>query len=359
MRMSALAFVRPDILRLAAYVPGEQPRDRRYIKLNTNENPYPPSPRVLDALRLAVNADLRLYPDPMADALRNKAEDVYGIPMAQILAGNGSDDLLTMVMRTCVGPGDQVVYASPTYSLYKTLVAIQGGTAVEVPFPHDFALPLDRLGERGQKVTIVCNPNAPSGTFTPVGVIDDLAQRLRGLLVVDEAYVDFADDTALCLVHRRPNVLVLRTFSKSFALCGLRVGLAFGSPDVIAALTKVKDSYNVNRLGIVAAGAALEDLEWMRESVAKVRSTRRLLTQGLQDLGFQCLPSEANFVLARRPGVDLAPLQARLKADGLLVRHFATRELCDALRITVGTGEEIDVLLASDAMHRDFAFRGV
>jgi histidinol-phosphate aminotransferase len=258
-----------------------------------------------------------------------------------------------MIMRACAGPGDRIVYATPTYSLYETLVAIQGGVAVEVPFPYDFALPIDRLGEQGQKVTIVCNPNAPSGTFTPVSVIDDLARRLQGLLVVDEAYIDFGGDTALPLVHRYPNVLVLRTFSKSFALCGLRVGLAFGSPDVITALAKVKDSYNVNRLGIVAAQAALDDHAWMIESVAKVRSTRRLLTERLRELRFQCLPSHANFVMARRPGVDLAPLQARLKDEGVLVRHFATRELRDALRITVGTPEEIDVLLACDAMRPD------
>jgi len=347
---SALPFVRPDIQRLAAYVPGEQPHDRRYIKLNTNENPYPPSPRVLDALRSAINADLRLYPDPMAGALRRKAAAVYGLAEEQILAGNGSDDLLTILVRTCVGPGDRVVYPRPTYSLYETLVAIQGGTAVEVPFPNDFALPVDGLGERGQKVTIVCNPNAPSGTFTPLAVIDDLARRLRGLLVVDEAYVDFASETALALVHRHRNVLVLRTFSKSFALCGLRVGLAFGAPDVIAALAKVKDSYNVNRLGIVAAEAALDDYGWMQESVAKVTGTRSVLIEGLRKLGFQCLPSQANFVLARQPGTDLKLLHARLKDEGILVRHFDTPELRDALRITVGTPEEVAVLLGCNAM---------
>jgi histidinol-phosphate aminotransferase len=348
--MSALAFVRPDILRLAAYVPGEQPRDRRYIKLNTNENPYPPSPRVLDALRSAVTGDLRLYPDPLSTALRVKAAAVYGTTADQILVGNGSDDLLTMIMRTCVGPGDRVVYPVPTYSLYETLVAIQGGAAVEVPFPPDFTLPVEELGEQGQKVTIVCNPNAPSGTLTPVAVIERLASRLRGLLVIDEAYVDFAGETALRLVHSHDNVLVLRTFSKSFALCGLRVGLAFGSPEVIAALAKVKDSYNVNRLGAVAAEAALDDCPWMAKSAANVCATRRVLLDGLGELEFQCLPSQANFVLARRPGVDLKPLLNRLKDEGILVRHFATPALRDALRITVGTPEEIAALLASPAM---------
>lgn len=348
--MTALAFVRPDILRLAAYVPGDQPRDRSYIKLNTNENPYPPSPRVLEALRSAINAELRLYPDPRVSALRTKAAAIYGVTADHILAGNGSDDLLTMIMRTCIGPGDRVVYPTPTYSLYETLVAIQGGAAVEVPFPPDFMLPAEKLEEQGQKVTIVCNPNAPSGTLAPVAVIDRLASRLRGLLVVDEAYADFAGETALPLVKRHDNVLVLRTFSKSFALCGLRVGLAFGSPDVIGELAKVKDSYNVNRLGAVAAEAALDDYPWMIESSGKVRATRKVLIDGLRDLEFQCLPSEANFVLARRPGIDLKPVQARLKSDGILVRHFATASLRDALRITVGTPEEISALLASNAM---------
>jgi histidinol-phosphate aminotransferase len=348
--MSALPFIRPDIERLAAYVPGEQPRDRRYIKLNTNENPYPPSPRVLDALRSAITPDLRLYPDPMAGALREKAAEVYGVSADQILAGNGSDDLLTMIVRACAGPGDRVFYPTPTYSLYKTLVAIQGATSVEVPFPGDFSLPVERLSEQGQKVTIVCNPNAPSGTFTPTETIDGLARRLRGLLVVDEAYVDFGGASALPLVAKHDNVLVLRTFSKSFALCGLRIGLAFGSPGVIAALAKVKDSYNVNRLGLVAAQTALDDYAWMLASTAKVRATREVLVGGLRERGFDCLPSEANFVLARSPGVDLKPLQARLKTEGILVRHFDTPGLRDALRITVGTSDEISSLLACDAM---------
>jgi histidinol-phosphate aminotransferase len=343
----SLPFVRPEIERLSAYVPGEQPRDGAYVKLNTNENPYPPSPRVLDAIRAAVTGDLRLYPDPAASALRAKAAAVYGFAPSWILVGNGSDDLLTIVMRACAGPGDRVAYPRPTYSLYETLVAIQGARSLEVPFPQDFRLPVEELGERGQTVTIVCNPNAPSGTLVPVEHIEALARSLRGLLVVDEAYADFASATALPLVHDHRNVLVLRTFSKSFSLCGLRIGLAFGNPDVIAALAKVKDSYNVNRLGLIAAEAALEDYGWMQANVARVQATRRELGQGLRMLGFDPLPSEANFVLARRPGTDLGPVYRRLKDKRILVRHFDTAELRDALRITVGTKHEIDALLAA------------
>jgi histidinol-phosphate aminotransferase len=339
-------FVRPDIVRLAGYVPGEQPHDRRYVKLNTNENPYPPSARVLEAIHGAVTGDLRLYPDPLATELRAKAGAVYGFLPEFILAGNGSDELLQIIVRACAAPGDRIVYPTPTYTLYDTLVALQGATTVAVPFPDDFKLPVERLGEQGQRVTIICNPNAPSGTLAPVDTLEALARDLRGLLVVDEAYVDFASDTALRLVHRNENVLVLRTFSKSFSLCGMRIGLAFGHPDVLAELSKVKDSYNVSRLGLVAATAALEDYAHMQESAARVKSTRAVLATGLKHAGFDVLPSETNFVLARRPGENLGLVQQMLKDKGVLVRYFDTPELRDALRITVGTPDEIKTLFA-------------
>jgi histidinol-phosphate aminotransferase len=349
--MTVPPFLRPEIRDLAGYVPGEQPRDRRYIKLNTNENPYPPSPRVLEAIRKAVTPDLRRYPDPAATELRAAAGRVYGFPPEFILAGNGSDELLAIILRACAGPGDRVVYPTPTYSLYETLVAIQGAKAATVAFPDDFHLPIDRLGEQGQRVTIICNPNAPSGTLAPVAAIEALARSVRGLVVVDEAYVDFATDSSLRLVHECQNVLVLRTFSKSFSLCGMRIGLAFGHPDLLAQLAKVKDSYNVSRLGLVAAAAALEDYAYMQEGAARVRSTRAILTNGLRAAGFDPLPSEANFVLARRPGENLGPLQQRLKERGVLVRYFDIAELRDALRITVGTLEEVETLLAALAQN--------
>ncbi len=345
--MSASSLVLPHVRRLAGYVPGEQPRDRGYIKLNTNENPYPPSPRVLEAIRAAVTGDLRLYPDPFATELRAKAGEVYGFAPEFVMAGNGSDELLSIIFRSCAGAGDRVVYPTPTYSLYETLVAIEGATTVAVPFPEDFRLPVERLGEQGQVLTIVCNPNAPSGTLAPVAAIEGLARSVRGLLVVDEAYVDFASDSALPLVHRHENVLVLRTFSKSFSLCGMRIGLAFGHPDLLAELAKVKDSYNMDRLGLVAAAAALDDLAFMQANAARVRSTRSMLVAGLSELGFDVLPSETNFVLARRPGQNLAPLQEKLKERGVLVRYFGIPELRDALRISVGTPEEVRTLIAA------------
>src|SRR5207253_2926212 len=215
---------------VSPYVPGEQPGPgRRVIKLNTNENPYPPSPRVLDALARAADAHVRLYPDPEALALRTRAAEVYGVPLDHVLAGNGSDELLALLLRATIDPGARVAFPVPTYSLYETLVAVQGGEAVRVPFREDFSLPPELAAARA-RVTFLCNPNSPSGTLVPLAEVEALARALPGLLVVDEAYVDFAREHALGLVGRLANVLVLRTLSKSFSLAGLPVGLAFGHP---------------------------------------------------------------------------------------------------------------------------------
>lgn len=341
---SRLTAVRPAIRQMQGYVPGEQPQDKRYIKLNSNENPYPPSPHAIAALKHAAGEDLRLYPDPLANRLRDKAAEVYGLRREQVLVGNGSDDLLTMLMRTFVGPGDRVAYPSPTYSLYDVLVAMQDGAAVPVPFPADFSLP-PQLAEVEATLTFLCHPNAPSGTLTPAPQVEELAQRVRGILVIDEAYVDFADETALPLLRKYPHVVILRTFSKSFSLAGMRIGLACGHPALINELLKVKDSYNVNRLSLVAAVAALEDYAWMRQNVAKIRATRTRLIAALRELGYFVYESQANFVLARKQGKNQKPVYLGLKERGLLVRYFLSPELSDCLRITVGTDAEIDQLL--------------
>ncbi len=337
-------LVRKLVDRMAGYVPGEQPQDRRYIKLNTNENPYPPSPRVIAALQTALTDDLRLYPDPVANAVRDRAAARYDLGRDNILVGNGSDELLALIMKACVGPADRVVYPYPTYSLYDTLVTIEDGEVVHVPFPADFSLP-SGLVEAAGKVTIICHPNSPSGTAVGIDQIRDLARRLPGLLIVDEAYVDFADATALPLVREFDNVVVLRTFSKSFSLAGMRIGLAFAQPPLIAQLMKVKDSYNVTRLSIAAAAAALEDYAWMQTNVAKIRASRDFLIKALRARGFEVLPSQTNFILARRPGKRLREVYLALKEHGILVRYFDTPELFDALRITVGTDDECRALV--------------
>jgi histidinol-phosphate aminotransferase len=337
--------VRQAIRQMHGYIPGEQPQDKRYIKLNSNENPYPPSPRVITALQQAINEDLRLYPDPVANRLRDKAAAVYGLSREQVLIGNGSDDLLTMLMRTFVGRGDRVAFPYPTYSLYDILVDMQEGEVVRVPFPADFSLPA-QLAEVEAKLTFLCQPNAPSGTLTPLRQVEELAEKVRGILVIDEAYVDFADETTLPLLDKYPQVIILRTLSKSFSLAGMRIGLAFAHPSLLNEMLKVKDSYNVSRLSIVAAVAALEDYAWMRQNVDKIRATRARLSTALRALGYFVYDSQANFVLARKQGVAQEPVYFGLKERGLLVRYFSSPELADCLRISVGTDEEIDLLLA-------------
>ncbi|MGH7905723.1 MAG: histidinol-phosphate transaminase [Candidatus Binataceae bacterium] len=342
---SALAF-RPAILRMTPYAPGEQPRaGERLIKLNTNENPYPPSPGVRRALAEMPADVLRLYPSPRADPLIAKAAEVYGIPSEMILAGNGSDELLAMLFRATLDKGDRAAWPLPTYSLYDTLAAEREAQVIAIPWRRGFRLPLDELADAHARLTIVCNPNAPSGNLTPVPMLERLARRIgERILVIDEAYVDFADANALGLVRRHPNVVVLRTFSKSYSLAGMRLGLCFAHPEIIENLLKVKDSYNLNRVAIAAGVRALTDMAWMRRNVARVRRTRRRTEIELRRIGFEVPASQANFVMARISGRDLGPLAAGLRERGILVRHFATPELRDSLRISIGKPDEMAAL---------------
>ena len=342
-----------NIEAMQGYVPGEQINDAGVIKLNSNENPYPPSPKVLAAITSAADVALRRYPEPASDTLRAAAARVYGVDIDQIIAGNGSDELLSMLMRCFVSPGDRVAYATPTYSLYDTLVEIQNGAKATVRYADDFSIPT-ALARQRAAVTFLCNPNAPSGTLVSRAAIARLALSIRGILVVDEAYIDFADnDDASCipLVRRHDNVIVLRTFSKSFSLAGLRIGLAFASKEIVAGLMKVKDSYNLNRVSATAATAALRDLPWMIRNVRRIQRSRASLSRALERLGFQVYPSQTNFVLARRAHTDMQRIQRALKAQRILIRHFDVPGLQDCLRISVGTPAEtksvVDALKAS------------
>jgi histidinol-phosphate aminotransferase len=341
---------RANIASLAGYVPGEQPQNDGIIKLNTNENPYPPSPRVYAAIRNAIRSSLRLYPEPQSDSLRAVAAAVYGVKPANIIAGNGSDELLSMALRCFVGPGDRVAFPVPTYSLYDTLVEIQDGVRAAVDYPADFALP-DMLARRNAALTFLCNPNAPSGTLVDLPQVEQLARSIAGVLVVDEAYVDFAESegsSALPLIRRLSNLIVLRSFSKSFSLAGLRIGLAFASEEIIAGMMKVKDSYNLNRLSLAAACAALQDLPWMTRNARRIQRSRKKLTSALKRMGYQVYPSHANFVLARRTGQNLKSVYQELKQRKILVRYFDVPGLQDCLRITIGSPKEISALV--DAM---------
>ena len=338
---------RKSIKKMAPYLPGEQPRPgQRLIKLNTNENPYPPSPRVSRAIAKAImGSALRLYPAPRADEFVDSAARLYSIPRSMILAGNGSDELLAMLFRATLGSGDTVAYAVPTYSLYDTLALVQEARILHFPIGTDFVLPLDALAAARANLTIVCSPNSPSGALVSRRDLAKLAKRLGSrLLVIDEAYVDFADENALGLVRRHRNVVVLRTLSKSYSLAGMRLGLCFAHPAVIDALMKVKDSYNLSRVALAAGAEALRDSAWMQRNVEKVRRTRARTESRLRALGFEVPISQANFVLARMPGRDMAPVARGLRRAGILVRHFATPLLQDALRISIGTPAEMAAL---------------
>ena len=341
-----MSYFRNSIDAMSAYVPGEQPAPgTKVVKLNTNENPYPPSPAAMAVLR-DVDADLlRRYPHPFARAFRATAGEVLGFDSEWILPGNGSDDLLTMLVRSLAEPARGVVFPMPTYVLYRTLAQIQDAEIVEVPFDDDYNLPVDALARAAGAVTLVASPNSPSGTAAPNEQLADLARRLDGVLVVDEAYADFADGNALDLVRRFDNVIVLRTLSKGYSLAGLRLGFGLARPDLLAGLAKVKDSYNVSALACAVGAAAMADQGHKDANVRRVRASRAALAGGLEAMGFTVWPSQSNFLLARPPGGEAAGVYEALKARGILVRYFNEPRLDDKLRITVGTEEENAALL--------------
>ena len=342
-----MSLFRPAIEALTGYVPGEQPNQASVVKLNTNESAYPPSPRALEALR-AVDADmLRRYPHPAADEFRRSAAAVLDVDPGWILAGNGSDDLLTMLMRAVADPGRAVAYPTPTYVLYRTLAAMQEAPVIEAPFDDAYTLPVDALVRARAALTIVANPNSPSGTAASPDALETLAARLEGVLVIDEAYVEFADRSALDLVRRSDRVVVLRTLSKSHGLAGLRLGFAVAQPRLLAGLARVKDSYNVDAVAARVGAAAIRDVDYTRDTVARIRDARQRLTASLAALGFRVWPSQANFVLARPPDGGARPLYDGLRSRAILVRYFDEPRLADALRITVGTEAQNAHLIAA------------
>jgi histidinol-phosphate aminotransferase len=332
---------------MTGYVPGEQPGPgERIIKLNTNENPYPPSPHVLQALRELDPERLRRYPSPMSDGFRETAARVHGLRPEMVLAGNGSDEILAMAVRTFLGPGDLLAYPTPTYSLYPVLAEIAEVKVVEIPWAAGWQLPADALLAALPRAIFFANPNAPSGTSLAPEAVRALAIRFGGLVLIDEAYVDFADSHCLALLDL-DNVIVTRTLSKGYSLAGLRFGYALAAPPLIAQMTKVKDSYNCDALSVVAACAALEDQEHARRSWLAVRAERARLTGELTRRGWEVIPSQANFLLAAVPGGDGGALYRSLKAKGILVRHFDKPGLTQQVRITIGTPEQNDAFLAA------------
>ncbi len=353
-------LVRPLVRMLQAYVPGEQPKIKGLIKLNTNENPYPPSPRVLAAVRAAVDGRLRLYPDPSAEALRAKLAKLHGCAPENILVGNGSDEILALAVRGFVepitkaklgGPRAVVQYFTPSYSLYPVLAEIHGAATNAVALPADFSLPRVKELKRDKEwifnagLTFITTPNAPSGRGYATAELDRLCRAQRGVVVLDEAYVDFAEENALSLALKYPHVLVARTFSKAYSLCFQRVGYCVGHAALIAALHKIRDSYNVNGLGQIAAAATLDDLPYYRANFQAIIATRENLSRELTKLGFRVLPSRANFILARPPLFPASAWLEKLRGEKILVRWFSAPAVSDYLRITIGTPAEAAALV--------------
>jgi histidinol-phosphate aminotransferase len=343
-----MSYFRAQIERMAGYVPGEQPQGGKFVKLNTNENPYPPSPAVARAIAAVVERGLSRYPDPMATAFRRRAAEVLGVEPDWILCGNGSDDILTVVTRALVGEGQTLRLPYPSYILYKTLAELQGAAAEQVPFERDWSL-ADKFVAAADdlKLAFLPNPNSPSGTMVPPERVLELAERLPCPLLVDEAYVDFAETNCLGLVAKCEKIMVSRSLSKSYALAGLRFGFLVAQPQVIEQLVKVKDSYNVGAPAIAGATAAIDDQRWLAENRARIVATRGRLVEGMRGLGFQTVDSQANFVWNTHPALPVKPLYENLKARGILVRYMDYPGWGDGLRISVGTDEQIEVCLGA------------
>ncbi|MDZ4658377.1 MAG: histidinol-phosphate transaminase [Bythopirellula sp.] len=345
-------YFRPNIVVMEGYIPGEQPQGvSKFIKLNTNENPYNCSPKVKAAIGRVCQAGLQRYPDPMATAFRLQVcellkADLPEITPDWILCGNGSDDILTIVTRALVDSGDVVRYPNPSYVLYKSLAEIQGAKIDVVNFQADWSLganfvaPLDRL-----KLAFLANPNSPSGTMVPPADVAKIADALPCPLLVDEAYGDFAETHCLALVAKNERIMVSRTLSKSYALAGLRFGYLVAQPQIIRELVKVKDSYNCDALAIAGATAALEDQAWFTETCATILASRARLLASLRELGFTCVDSQANFIWCEHATKTSKQLYLDLKAVGALVRYMNYPDWGDGLRITVGNDEQIDAFL--------------
>ena len=339
-------YFRSNITAMTGYVPGEQPRSDKFIKLNTNENPYPCSPRVKAAIGHAVQAGLQKYPDPLATAFRVKAGELLQVDPDWILCGNGSDDLLTIVTRAFVEAGDHVRFPSPSYVLYRTLAEIQGAKADVVNFLPDWSLD-EQFTKNCDKLRLasLANPNSPSGTVLAPEKVLQIADALPCPLLVDEAYGDFAEKNCLDLVAENEKILVARTLSKSYALAGLRFGFLVAQPQIITELTKVKDSYNCDAISIAGATAAIDDRQWFDEMRSTILATRLRMTAELRQLGFVCVDSQANFVWCQHPRNEAQALYEQLKTAGVLVRYMNYPDWDDGLRITVGTDEQVDAML--------------
>jgi histidinol-phosphate aminotransferase len=340
------SLVRKSLQGYQPYVPGEQPPDDEgWVKLNTNEAPLPPSPRVLAAIKAAADESLRLYPSPTARPAREAIGRKFGLDPTHVAVGNGGDELIEMCFRAFAGAGETVAYVTPTYPLFEPLCRVHEAVPSTHPTEQPWELP-PSLGADPSRLKFVVNPNSPTGALFEREEVEAVVAASSGLVVIDEAYVDFAPVSCLPLLDRYPNVLLLRTFSKSYALAGMRIGFALGPAELIEALDSVKDSYNLDRLAIVAAVAAIEDEAHHRRIVDEVVGNRESLSRSLEGLRFEVVPSSANFVFARppRPAHEVV---AALRERKILVRHYDREPIAGWLRITVGTRDQHEKLLSA------------
>lgn len=342
----APAFIRPAVRRMDGYSPGEQPAPgERIVKLNTNENPFPPSPRVVQAIQQIEPEVLRRYPDPAGLAFCQAAGRLHKLPPEMFLTGNGSDDILAVALMTFCAPGDVLAFPDPTYSLYPVLAELAELKSAAVPWGTDWSLPIDALLAARPRAIFLANPNAPSGTFVPPRQLEQLADAFDGALLVDEAYVEFADDSFLPLLRQRENVVICRTLSKAYSLAGLRFGYAIAAPAVVREMNKARDSYPCDAISIIAATAAIEDQEYARRTWEHVRAERQRVAAELIQMGWTVLPSQANFIFARPSHGRGHEIYAGLKRQGILVRYFDKPGQSDKVRITIGTSQENNALL--------------
>jgi histidinol-phosphate aminotransferase len=339
-----MGYFRDNIEKAQGYVPGFQPSSTDVVKLNTNENPYPPSPKVMAAIAGIRPEQLRRYPDPLGSRFRKATAELNGVKPENIICVNGGDELLAMAVRAFCDNRRSLAYPVPTYTLYPVLAKLEDCPVIEIPFDAEFNLPA-KLAKTGAALTIVCNPNAPSGTLVPVEELASLADELkgRGVLLIDEAYVDFAPCNCASLVRKFNNVIVLRSMSKGYSLAGLRFGYGIANTKLIDGLLKGKDSYNVDAIAIEAATAAIEDHAYFRANVEKVKAERARLIASLRTMGADAPESHTNFILARIKGTSAKEVHDGLAAKGIYVRYFG--ELADRLRISVGTADQNSKLL--------------
>ena len=345
-----MRLLRPNIAAMQGYVPGYQPPDiASWIKLNTNENPYPPSPKVREAILAELGSDgasLRTYPSASSQALREAAAELYGFDPSWIIMANGSDELLNNLIRACAGQGQEVGYVHPSYSYYSTLAEIQGAVVCTYGLSDDFRIEAFPEYYHG-KVFFLTTPNSPLGFAFPLDYIEELAKNCGGILVVDEAYADFSDTNALDLVRKYDNVVVTRTLSKSYSLAGMRLGLAIARPEIIGALDKIRDHYNLDRLAQAACVAALKDQAYFTDCCRLIRETREWFSRELRSIGYDVIPSQGNFVFAAPPDRDGRRVYDGLYSRKILVRHFSDPLLCHGLRITIGTRAEMETTLTA------------